>query len=215
MPYLDVDQGTPGGINPAAPGLIRIGRGTPGSGDTVTFDASTGQMTTSGGVTAAGPVSGGASVALTADSTVTGTVALSTLLPGYVSPAAALAAGQIFELEAWGVVTTTLAAQTVDLSIWFGGFGGTKLLDMGAQQPNSGAAVTNAAWGIRVKVLALDATHMTSVGWDFYNFFPSGCNQGSPVVVSNAAAAELKLGVTNSSAAVSITAHGGYVRRIQ
>lgn len=209
MPYLDLDQGTPGGVNPAAPGFVRIGRGTPGLGDAVTIDATTGAIVT------AGPVQSGSSLALSGAATVTGVSTLQSLVPGYTLPAGSLAAGQIFEFEAWGVVTTTLAAQTVDLALFLGGIGGTNILDMGAQQPNSSAAVTNAAWGIRGTVLALDATHMTAVGWDFYNFFPSGCNQKSPVVVSNASAAQLVLGVTPSAAAVSITANGGYIRRVQ
>lgn len=209
MPYLDVDQGTPGGINPAAPGLIRIGRGTPGLGDAVTIDSSTGAIVSSG------PVQSGASAGLSAATTITGTVALSTLVTGYTLPAGSLAAGQIYEFEAWGVVTTTLAAQTVDLSVYFGGLGGTKILDMGAQHPNSGAAVTNAAWGFKGTIYALDGATVTCVGWDFYNFFPSGSNQNSPIAVNNSNAAQLKIGVQNSATAVSITANGGYMRRVQ
>lgn len=209
MPYVSLDQGSPGGVNPGAPGLWRVGRGTPGQGDVVTIDSSTGAIVT------AGPIQSGASQAISSAQTVTGVSTLQSLVPGYTLPAGSLAAGQIFEFEAWGVVSTTLAAQTVDLAVFFGGIGGTNVMDMGAQQPNSGGAVTNAAWGIKGTLLALDSTHMTGVGWDFYNFFPSGCNQKSPVVVNNSSAAQLVIGVTPSAAAVSITANGGYIRRVQ
>lgn len=208
MPYLDVDQGTPGGQNPAAPGLIRIGRGVPGLGDAVTIDSTTGAIVSNG------PVQSGASGFAVAQ-TVTGVSVATALIPGYTLPAGSLAAGQIFEFEAWGVITTTLAAQTVDLQLLFGGLGGTVVLDMGAQQPNSGGTLTNAAWGIRGTLLAIDGTHTTAVGWDFFNFFPSGSNQKSSTVVSNASAAQLVLAVTPSASAVSITANGGYIRRVQ
>lgn len=207
MPYADLDQGTPGGVNPGAPGLWRLGRGTPGLGDVLTIDCST------GAIVSAGPVQSGASVANTAPSTVTGVTALTKLLDGYTSPAGALAAGQIFEFEAWGVVTTTLAAQTVDLAVYFGGIGGSAVLDMGNQQPNSGGTVTNTAWSFKGTILALDATHLTGHGLSAYNFFPSGDNQKTSTTVSNAAAQEFVIGVTPSAAAVSITANGGFIRR--
>lgn len=152
-----------------------------------------------------------AATTLNAPVTVTGTAAKTNLLSGMTVPAGALAAGQLYRVQAWGSVTTTVNTQTVLFEV---DYGATSVFTWGAQQPNSGATVTGAAWMLDVTLLAQSSISMTACGQDGLDFFPSSDNQQAPTAVSATVANTFTLQLTNSAAAVSVTCNGAAIRRV-
>lgn len=149
-------------------------------------------------VVAAGPV------------TVTGTTAKTILSNGIAVPAAGLAASQAYHLRAWGSVTTTASTQTIQLEL---DLGSTQVFTWGAQQPNSGATVTGAAWMAEISVDVLSPGAVTAAGWDGLDFFFSSLNQSGPTVITGTAARTFGFYVTPSDNAVSVTMNGFLFRR--
>lgn len=138
---------------------------------------------------------------------ITGTTTLTTLAAGSTLAANTLQQGQVYKFKAWGVLSTTATAQTFTIALYFGGTGGTLLLSFGAQQPNSGATVTNGAWVADFDVVAVSATSLAITGWDGVDFFFNSQNDGV-VTVSNTTSKQLVIGVTPSASGASITCTG-------
>lgn len=148
-----------------------------------------------------------------AGSTVTGVTALTTLASGITVPANTLAAGQVYRFKAWGGVTTTASAQTVAISLLWGGISGTTLLTWSAQQPNSSGTTTNGAWMAEWEVVVLSSTSVTTSGWDGLNYYFSSLTQ-TPTTITSTANEQFVIGVTPSATAVSITCAGFYCKRM-
>lgn len=163
-------------------------------------------------VTAAGPgaiVSNPAQV-LSSVVTVTGTTAKTPLLTGPTIPANGLTAGMAWHIVAWGSVTTTVDTQTVLFEV---DYGSTQVFTWAAQQPNSSATVTGAAWKLEIDMVVQSPTSITASGWDGLDYFFSSLNQQTAAVVSTTAQT-FTLQVTNSANAVSLGCAGAYFQRI-
>ena len=148
--------------------------------------------------------------ALTAPVTVTGTVAKTTLFAGPTTPAVIPAGGAIYRVVAWGVLTTTLAAQTVQFEI---DLGATQVFTWSTQQPNSGGTVTAGAWKLEIDVNLQSNTVVAASGWDGLNFFFSSLTQAN-TTVANTRGQAMTLALTNSATAVSVTCNGCFYDRI-
>lgn len=145
--------------------------------------------------------------------TITGTTALTALASGLVVPASALAAGQAYTFKAWGALTTTLAAQTFTLALYWGGIAGTQLITFGAAQPNSGGTETGASWMVEYEIVANSATSIAVMGIDgLAYFFNSQTN--ATTTVANSSSEQFVIGVTPSASACSITCSGFYCARV-
>ena len=159
------------------------------------------------------PLGPGATVS-GAGNTVTGDTIEHVLAAGLTLPSGANAAGQTFRFVAWGLLSTTLAAQTVDLRLRLGGLTGTNILDFGAQQPNSGGTVTGGRWRYVADILFLTPTNVDVSGEDSLNFFFSS-ETGANTNVSNSAAQQLVLTEQGSAAAVSVQCTGFYCTQVR
>lgn len=184
----------------------------PGKLQLYTLDArSLSMIDPTGAVT---PVSFGsqyAAATLGAPVTVTAVTAKTQLLAGPTVPAGGLTKGQIYRVTAWGSLTTTASAQTVQFEV---DYGATSVFTWGAQQPNSSGTVTGGAWLLDVTLLAQSSTSMTAAGLDSLNFFPSSENQQAPTAVPATSAQTFSLQLTNSATAVSVTCNGAVIRRV-
>jgi hypothetical protein len=141
--------------------------------------------------------------------TVTGVTAKTLLATGITVPAGTLAAGQSYSCRAWGRITTTVDTQTVTLEL---DLGSTSVMNWGAQEPNSGAVVTGAAWFLEIFVNCTGG-QVNAAGWNGLNYSFSVLNETDPTVISNTPALPFTLNVTPSDVAVSITMNGFVFQR--
>ncbi|HEY8998952.1 MAG TPA: glycosyl hydrolase family 28-related protein [Candidatus Saccharimonadales bacterium] len=148
----------------------------------------------------------------TGATTVSGTTSLTALASGSTVAASTLATGQVYTFKAWGLLSTAATANTVTLTLYWGGIAGTQILSWGAQQPSSSNVVTNGAWTAQFEIVANSATSLSVTGWDALDFFPTSVNSAL-TTVSNTSSQQFVLGVTPSAAGVSITCNGFYCMR--
>ena len=138
--------------------------------------------------------------------TVTGDTASHDILAG---PVVIPAAGNAWEWNVWGELTTTVDTQTVTLQVLIGGFG---ILTIGPVNPSSGATITGAACRFKGTVLFTDTTHLVSEGeLDLNYFFANFSQQGSSAYT---APGQLTVNYQASATAVSFKVNGGYWKRI-
>lgn len=159
------------------------------------------------------PVGGGAIASEGNQAAITGTTAKTLLATGLVVPQGTFAAGVIYEITAWGILSTTALADTFKLETYLGGIAGTQVQTFGTQQPSTSGAVTNARWYYRIKILCLDATHVTTFAEDGLNFFPTTASGQTTVTVSDAGSPTWVLATTASAAGDSITLGGAIFER--
>lgn len=142
--------------------------------------------------------------------TVTGATTIQALASGITVPAGGLAAGQIYHVVAWGVLTTA-TAETVTFGLHYGGTAGVDLLDFGSQTPGTQSGAT---WMCQWDVQITGATTATAGGFNGPAFSPQTLNQKNSTGLS-AAAAAFTVTVTPSATDVSVTLNGGYCERIK
>ena len=147
---------------------------------------------------------------LTSPVTVTGVTAATLLFGGPTLAIGTARSGLIYTFELWGALTTTLAAQTLTFSLYWGGVSGTSLVGVGPSQPNSGGTVTSGSWKVKFAVVFGSSTTASATGETALNYFYTSETQAAPVTISNSAAEQLVIGITPSATAVSVTANGGY-----
>lgn len=150
---------------------------------------------------------------LAAPVTVTGVTAKTTLLSGPSIAAAgagytALAAGQIYRAEAWGVLTTAATADSFTLE-W--DLGAVNLMDWGAQTVAS-TLQANARWNATFTLEMMSATLARCWGWDGLAYFFSTQNGRESTLAGSAAT--FALAVTPSDASASITCEGALIQRV-
>ena len=138
--------------------------------------------------------------------TITGVSTVQALLAG---PTITPVAGEIWEWDVWGALTTTADTQVVSMAAYFGG---TQMLSIGPVNPDSGATITGAAVRFKGTVLFTDATHQTAVGQMDLNYVPVNVSEQAAGAVS--VPGNLNLNYTPSATGVSLTVVGGYWRRI-
>lgn len=150
-----------------------------------------------------------------AATTVTGTTSLSKLMDGLAPPVSTLTPGAAFTVEAWGVVTTTVDTQTVTITLYLGGTGGTALLSFPNSNPNPSATVTGVAWGLSARFVVYAPGLASASGLLSMNFFPVAFNQNNAVNISALTGnPEIVIGATPSATALSITSNTGLVARV-
>jgi hypothetical protein len=188
-----------------------------GGGNTY-FYSSPGIITATGPTTAPvnfnGTAEQGNGIALTGmpAAALTGVNTLQSLMTGMTVPANGAYAGQTYNFDIWGKITTTVNTQQVTLAIYLGGTGGTQIGTTGAASPNAGGAVTNVPFRFRGKIQFQSGTSVTAT-WQLYmNFFLTtmGVQQ---TTVSTTTAKAFAIGYTPSDVAVSLTIQGGTFRR--
>lgn len=187
-------------------GVLRLAAPGASSYDTTIQRSAAGVITVNGS-----PIGAGATVA-GAGNTVTGDTNEHVLAAGLTLPSGGNKAGQVFRFVAWGVLTTTLAAQTVDLRLRLGGLAGTNILDFATQQPNSGGTVTGGRWRYQADIVFLTPTNVDVSAENALNFFYSS-ETGANTNVSNSAAQQLVLTEQGSAAAVSVQCTGFYCKQ--
>jgi hypothetical protein len=149
-------------------------------------------------------------VVLSAPATVSGVSTKQTLLAGQIVPAGGFAAGQIYRVSAWGVLTTAVITDTFTFEL---DLGGSQLSTFGAQNPSSGGLISNAVWTFEGELTLQSQTSIT--GWieDALNFFPSAVTDFGPTTIPTTAQ-QFALAVTPSDASSAITIRGGYCMRL-
>jgi hypothetical protein len=171
--------------------------------------------TAAGIISVGGMVTGSGTIATQSNgSAITGTTAKTLLASGLVVPQGTLAAGVLYEFTAWGVLTTTAGADTFKIECYLGGIAGTQIQTFGTQQPSGSGAVVGVRWYYRIKILCIDATHVTTFGEDGLNFFPSTASGQASVTVSDTGSPQLVLATTASAAGDSITLNGSVCQRL-
>ena len=145
--------------------------------------------------------------------TVTGVTAITALANGSTVAANALAAGQVYKVKAWGILSTTVDTQTITWNLMWGGTGGTSLLTWGASNPDSSAFVTNVAWSTDYDIVANSATSLAVTGTLCTNYFFASMTE-QITAVTNTSSEQLVLAITPSATAVSVTCHGFYFERV-
>jgi hypothetical protein len=138
--------------------------------------------------------------------TYTGGVIAQTILAG---PTITPTAGQVWEWVVWARMTTTLAAQTVSFNAQIDGYG---ILGIGGIQPNPGGTITTAATQFRGRVIFTDATHYTSAGELYLNYYLS--NMSEQASTAFVPPGPLAVQWTPSAAAMTLIVDGGYWNRI-
>jgi hypothetical protein len=141
-----------------------------------------------------------------------GTVAVD-VFPGPTIAGGSIAAGQTWELDLWGTVTTTVDTQTLTWQVFYGGLAGTSLVSSGAANPNAGAAVTGAAMRYSAIVQFLSTTEASVTASLYMNYFLTTMGQQLTTVVTTGAE-QMMVGMTPSAAGVSVTINGGCWKRV-
>jgi hypothetical protein len=142
--------------------------------------------------------------------TITGVTAATLALPG---PVVTPAAGQVYQFEAWGTITTTVDTQLISANLYLGGIGGTVAYNGSNNlNPNAGAPVTNASLRFTGALTFLSSTQVSASMQSDLNFTPISVNEGLVTVPSTPG--QLVLGITPSATAVSVTINSGYWQRM-
>ena len=224
--YLELSGGTMSGA--IAMGRTRSPGSTNGSGaqDAAAFGQIPTQRGTIGGLVAANNLSDLASVstaranldiAVTVPSfpqTYTGGTTIADVLPGPVIGANTItAAGQTWQFQLWGTLTTTADTQTFRVQVLYGGTSGTSLADSSTVNPDSGATITGVPFRLTGMAQFLSATAATASMQVDGNFYILEVAQGAATVDSTTSK-QLVIGYTPSASAVSLTVNGGFWQRI-